>query len=294
MRSWTVAITTEVVYSPLRSAMPHSLVELFQSAEVNSFASSAVAIAALSEDQLRLMFEQQRKTAPCRGLHKPYFVGHDGKTTSGRATNRREEHLAIALWRAYRQCGFALPDGTRLFPLEYQLPLKSHRDRVNAGLGKADLFCVQSEGEPWIAEMKVHPMRGGRVDTPLKALLEALAYCAILDADMRHLSRESDDKKLVLLRTVSPLRPNLLILAPSEYWDLCGLTEERHCWRGAIQALSQRIELTFKIKVRFVRMDNCRWEITACGVPNLIEYPFDFAILIWPTRAHHIWPTFTR
>jgi len=24
------------------------------------------------------------------------------------------------------------------------------------------------------------------------------------------------------------------------------------------------------------------------------EEPDDFAILIWPTRAHHIWPTFTH
>lgn len=253
--------------------MPHSLVELFQSAEVNSFASSALAMVALSEGQLRLIFKQQRKTAPCRGLHKPYFVGHNGKTTSGSETNRREEHLAIAVWQAYRQTGFALPDGTRLFPIEYQLPLKSHRDQANAGLGKADLFCVQSEGEPWIAELKAHPKYGGRVDTPLKALLEALAYCAILDADLTNLSRESNEKKCMLLRTVRPLRPNLLILAPAPYWELCEREEERHCWREAIAALAQRIERAFKIKVRFVRMDNCQWGITESGVPNLIEHP---------------------
>ena len=259
--------------------MQHSLVGLFQSAEVNSFASSARAMGALSEDQLHRIFEQQRKTAPCRGFHKPYFVGHTGKTTSASETNRREEHLAIAVWQAYRQTGFALPDGTRLFPVEYQLPLKSHRDEANAGLGKADLFCAQSEGEPWIVEMKVHPKCGGRIDTPLKALLEALAYCALLDADMSNLSRESTEKKNMLLHTVRPLRPNLLILAPSPYWDLCEREEERHCWREAIQALSERIEQTFKIKVRFVRMDNCQWMITECGVPNLIEHPvFNWAI----------------
>jgi len=259
--------------------MRHSLVELFQSAEVNSFASSARAMGALSDDQLFILFEQQRKTAPCRGLYKHYFVGHNGKTTSSNATNRREEHLAIAVWQAYRQTGFALPDGTRLFPVEYQLPLKSHRNPANAGIGKADLLCVQSEGEPWIAEMKTHPKQGERVEPPLKALLEALAYCAILDADMNNLSRESDDKERVLLRTVSALRPNLLILAPSGYWDLCELAEKRHRWREEIQVLRQRIERVFKIKVRFVRMDNCKWGITECGMPNLIEHPlFNWAI----------------
>jgi len=234
---------------------------------------------ALSEDQLFLLFEQQRKTAPCRGLHKQYFVGHNGKTTSGNATNRREEHLAIAVWQAYRQTGFALPDGTWLFPVEYQLPLKSHRNRANAGIGKTDLLCVQSEGDPWIVEMKAQPKCGGHVDTPLKALLEALTYCALLDADMTNLCRESNEKKGMLLRTVLPLRPNLLILAPSEYWDSCDLAEDRHCWREGFQALCHRIERTLKIKARFVRMDDCKWEMPGCGVPHLIGQPsFNWAI----------------
>jgi hypothetical protein len=259
--------------------MPNPLVELFQSAEVNSFASTASAIAALSQDELLFRFDQQRKAAPHRGLYRPYFVGHDGRTTSGRATNRREEHLAIALWRAYRQSGFALPDGTMLFPIEYQLPLKSRRNKLNAGIGKVDLLCVESKGEPWITEIKARPLANGHVETPLKALLEAFAYCAILDANVRDLSRESDDKKRMLLRAVSPLRPNLLIVAPSEYWDLCAIAEARHCWREPLQTISRRIELALKIKARFVRMDNCRWEMTASGMPRLIEAPvFNWAI----------------
>ena len=259
--------------------MPHPLVELFRSTEVNNFASSALAASALSEDELLLRFEQQRKAAPCRGLYRPYFGRHTGKTTSGLATNRREEHLAIALWIAFRASGFALPDGTLLFPIDYQLPLKSHRDKANALLGKVDLLCAESEGEPWISELKIQSASNGPVDTPLKALLEALAYCATLDADMRHLSRESDGKKRTLLHVVSPMRPNLLILAPSEYWDSCERAEDSHCWREPLQALGQRIELTLRIKVRFVRMDNCRWEMTASGMPRLSEsLSFNWAI----------------
>jgi hypothetical protein len=90
----------------------------------------AVAASTLSE-ALLLRFEQQRKAAPCRGLPRSYFVGHTGKTTSGASTNRREEHLAIALWVAYRESVFAMPDGATLFPVDYQLPLKSHRDEAN-------------------------------------------------------------------------------------------------------------------------------------------------------------------
>lgn len=259
--------------------MPHTLVELFQSAKVNSFVSSSVEAAALSEDELLLRFDQQSKAAPRRGLHRSYFVGHSGKTTSGQATNRREEHLAIALWSAYRESGFTLPDSMILFPVDYQLPLKSHRNEANTGLGKVDLFCAESGGEPWITEVKVNPVGSARVDTPLKALLEALAYCAILDPDMRNLSRESDDKKLTLLHTVAPLRPNLLILAPAEYWDMCDLVDGRHCGKEPLQALAQRILATLQIKVRFVRMENCRWEMPTSGVPHLIEPPvFRWAI----------------
>lgn len=259
--------------------MPHPLVELFRSAEVNSFASSALAASALSEDELLLRFEQQRKGAPYRGLHRPYFRRHTGKTTSGLATNRREEHLAIALWSAYRGTGFALPDGTILFPVDYQLPLKSRRDEANALLGKVDLFCGEAEGEPWISEVKIHSARNGRVDTPLKALLEALAYCATLDADMRCVSRESDDKKRTLLHVVRPIRPNLLILAPSEYWDVCDRAETSHRWKKPLRALVQRIELALRVKVRFVRMDNCRWEMLISGMPRLIGSPvFNWAI----------------
>jgi hypothetical protein len=261
------------IASAAESLSRHPLVEAFQAAEINSFASLPIAASALSEDELLLRFEQQRKAAPYRGLHRSYFVGHTGRTTSGASTNRREEHLAIALWAAYRQSGFALPDRTVLFPVDYQLPLKSHRDEANAGLGKVDLFCVDAVGEPWIAELKIHSEGNGRVDTPLKALLEALAYCATLDPDMRYLSRESDDKKRMLLHVVSPARPNLLVLAPAEYWDSCDLAGSRHCWREQLQALRQRIEFAIKIRIQFVRIDNCRWEMTPVGVPHLIEPP---------------------
>jgi hypothetical protein len=254
----------------------HPFVELFQSPEVNRFASLKRIASALSDGEIQRKFDQHGKAAPNRGLYREYFVGHTGKTTSGASTNRREEQLAIAVWLAYRESGFELPDGTILFPVEYQLPLKSHRDEANVGLGKVDLFCVESGGDPWITELKI---QNGRLDTPLKAVLEALAYCATLAPDMRFLSRESNDRKQTLLHIASPMPPNLLVLAPAEYWDVCNLEEGRNSWREALQDLGRRIEETLKIKVRFVRMENCRWEMTATGMPRVIESPvFKWAI----------------
>jgi hypothetical protein len=89
------------------------------------------------------------------------------------------------------------------------------------------------------------------VDTPLKAMLEALAYCATLDREMRDLSHESDDKKGTLLHVVCPTRPNLLVLAPAEYWDLCDLAGSCRSWREPLQAVCRRIELALKIRVHF-------------------------------------------
>jgi hypothetical protein len=254
----------------------HLLTDLFKSPDVNIFASLAKAASSLSDTELLLRFGEQAKNAPLRGEYrdKPYFKGHTGRTTSGLSTNRREEHLAIALWRAYRDAGFALPDGKVLFPVDYQVPLKSHLDEANAGLGKVDLLSVDTEGEPWICELKVHSADKKSAETPLKALLEALAYCATLYADMRNLSRESDDKKRMLRHSFSPMRPNLLVMAPSEYWDLCDLEESGYPWRKPLQALSRRVEVAFKIKVGFVRMDNCLWQMNEnTRMPSLIGTP---------------------
>lgn len=238
----------------------HPLVELFRRQDVNSFAGLASVVSELTGEELTERFAEQVRMAPRRGLYKKYFCGHNGETTSGAATNRREEHLAIALWLAYRDVGFVLPDGTRLFPVDYQFPLKSHRDYSNAGIGKVDVFCADDGGQPWIIELKVHPASGGRrIETPLKALLEALAYCAIVDADVRYISRESYDKREALGRVVGISRPNLMGLAPAEYWALCHQYEARHSWQHRLTEFHRRLERTFGIQVRFVELRDCCW-----------------------------------
>lgn len=253
----------------------HSLVELFRSAKVNRLSDISATAAELSEDQLLCLFEQQKQTAP-RRKSRSYFVGHTGRTTSGNETNRREEHLAIALWSAYRRSGLPLPDGIILFPLDYQLPLKASRDKANLGVGKVDLFCVDAEGEPWVAELKVPSEATSRADSPIKAVLEALAYCAILDPNMEKLSY--DNIKVMgkmgdLHHAVRPTRPNLLILAPSEYWDALDHARSDYLWRDPVLALCRRIELALKIRVRLVSMDNCQWEMPTSGYPRLVKHP---------------------
>jgi len=253
----------------------HPLVELFGSAAVNSFSSTAKAFSHLTTEFLRSIYDDQVKASPRRGTYRQYFVAHSGKTTSGRSTNRREEHLAIALWVAYREGGFTLPDGERLYPLDYQLPLKSHRNELNAGIGKVDLFCVDDHRRPWIVELKI---RTSGVDTPLKAALEALAYCAILEADLQSLSNESLSKKDKLGRTVAVLKPNLLVLAPAEYWAVCDGYEDPYPWRQNLRNFSDCIQDGLGIQVRFVKIRDCAWHAPD-GRPTLTTSPtFEWAI----------------
>jgi hypothetical protein len=255
------------------ATIDHPLVSLFKSSAVNDFSLSTAMVAALTEEEILRLFMAQSRTAPFRAMDRGYFVGHSGKTTSGASTNRREEHLGIALWHAFRDSAFELPDGTKLYSVDYQVPLKARRDPANAGLGKVDLLCVDANDAAWVCELKIRSLRTTKVDTPFKACLQALAYCAILDPDMRLLSRESDDKKKALRHVVSPARPNLLILAPQDYWDMCHLQESQHPWMKPLKDLKERIEAALRIKVRFVSMRDCAWSMTPRGTSVLLKTP---------------------
>lgn len=117
-------------------------------------------------------------TAPRRHDQKRvYFVGHGGVPTSGSHTNRIEEHLAIALVNDHPE--WTIPDGYRVDLLDYQVPLKALRS--DPGIGKIDIFGLSSGDLPVIVELKV--LGKGRADTPLRALLEALSYGAIVGAN---------------------------------------------------------------------------------------------------------------
>ena len=235
---------------------------MFHRKEFNCFPTAGPASAALAALDLGALFEQQRIAAPRRGDIARYLVGHTGITTSGLETNRREEHLAIALWIRYRSLGWLMPDGTRLYPIDYQLPLKSHRDQANAGVGKVDLFALSDTGQPSVIELKVHPAHGRRTETPLKALLEGLAYSAILDANREALCAECR----LASHAVKPSRPQVIVLAPAEYWAICANYEARFPWRRQLTALRRRIEETIGIQTRFVSIEACRWSPPAAGL----------------------------
>ncbi len=255
--------------------MQQPLVELFGRKDVCRFPAVASAVESILAENMAALFEKQRDSAPRRGDRKSYFMRHDGCTTSGLPSNRREEHLAIALWRRYRTDGFALQDGLRLFPLDYQFPLKSHNNSDNQGIGKVDLLCASDAGQPWVIELKVHPSNVRRSpETPLKALLEALAYTAILDANLECICAQCRVNFPSLSSPMRPRRPHLMVLAPSEYWTRCESYEKDYPARAQVTALRRRIRQTVGVASRFVSMSGCCWNppCDGCG-PMLMGEP---------------------
>ena len=160
-------------------------------------------------------YHRVRESAPHRHMRdKRYFVGHSGKTSSGGSSNRREEHLAVALWNASQEgAPLILPDGRQLNLLDYQLPLKAKRDDV--GVGKVDLFSVIDGAQSCVIELKIQPSGTGYGDTPLRGFLEALAYCAIVEANAADIAMEASENFHLKL---TGNRPTLIVMAPEEYW----------------------------------------------------------------------------
>ena len=150
--------------------------------------------------------------APKRPPARPYLGGRTGFPNTEGATNRREEHFAIAMVNA--QQSWTLPDGQALELLDYQVPLKARR--ADREIGKIDMFGLTEHGRPVVAELKVISHSGGPSDPPPVALLEGLRYAAILEAN---LARIADELRKRFGREMIPERPDILILGEAEWWS---------------------------------------------------------------------------
>lgn len=164
--------------------------------------------------------------APKRPHGRPYLGGRTGYPDTEGATNRREEHFAIAMVNA--QQGWTLPDGTALELLDYQVPLKARR--ADREIGKIDIFGLSEHGRPVVVELKVIGHSGGPSDPPPVALLEGLRYAAILEANLERIAeelRKSFGRQMVLER------PDVVILGEADWWSR---------WLGANDAAKSALD----------------------------------------------------
>ena len=175
--------------------------------------SGSTQIALVSElltADVRGMFDAERRCAPRRGDRgKSYLQDHNGIPSTGATTNRGEEHLAIALFNSFglRSDGLAVGRTGRITLAEYQVPLKA---RQSDGLGKVDLLGLDEQGHICVIELKVAESN----EPPVRAVLEALSYTAILAANLDALVREFAHRGVVARNAV----PRVVVWAPEGYW----------------------------------------------------------------------------
>jgi hypothetical protein len=120
--------------------VPLDLLKLYKSPETNRYSTFGDFADLLVPADLVAAYRHTRSSAPRRhDRDKSYFVDHSERTNRAEKSNRVEEHLALALWRAARTAApITLPDGRALEVLDYQMPLKARQK--DKGVGKVDLF----------------------------------------------------------------------------------------------------------------------------------------------------------
>lgn len=204
-----------------------SLVDLYNYPPVNSVSKFSGVIQELDVADLVQKYKSLLEIAPRRHERgKEYFVGHELFLGGKKKSNRKEEHLAGAL---FNECQngkrFLLPDKRKLKFIDYQFPLKARQN--DKGFGKVDLIGVINDEIPCVIELKVDQKGGGKADTPLRALLEGLAYCALVESNKKEIWKEAQEKFGFEFK--GP-RPHLMILAPVGYWSYFFNTSSAGDW----------------------------------------------------------------
>jgi hypothetical protein len=210
-----------------------------QVVQVSGFVQAALE---LDGNELAEEYEALKRSAPRRhAAGRRYFVRHTSVAgTTG--SNRAEEHLAADLMSRSPITTYRGP----LELLDFQFPLKAYRS--DQGLGKVDLLGLLNSLV--IVELKVIRPGGGG-DTPLGALLEALAYAAVVEANHDDIAGEMAE----LGWPIPVGRPDVLVLGPGTYWDRWDNSRACEGWREALDTVSAELRDAVGIDFLFGRLD---------------------------------------
>lgn len=230
------------------------LLALYRDPKVNQVSTFGALAAELDPNSLASGYRRVLDAAPRRRLSgKSYFVEHSGIEGRADESNRREEHLALALFEAFgvQSDGPAMSigDGRWLRFLDYQTPLKARR--TDNKIGKVDLFGVTDEGRPTVVELKVHPEGRGLGNTPLLAYLEALAYCAIVEANAVDIAKDAEAKFGLRLTSGGPA---LVVMAPDEYWMRYLSRPRSGSWWPRLKSLAADTGMRLGLETHFLAL----------------------------------------
>ena len=244
------------------SKPPVDLLELYKSPEVSRISTFGDVAGQLDARRLVAAYVRVRNSAPRRhDRKKSYFVDHAGLTMRSDNSNRREEHLALAIWGA-SQTGapMVLPNDETLEILDYQMPLKARRS--DKGVGKVDLFGLIDGCRSTVIELKVRPTTGGYGDTPLRAYLEALAYCAIVEANSCEIASEASTR---FNKSIDGRSPGLVVMAPQDYWAGYAEHPKSGQWWTILSNLAAKSDSLLGLETHFLSLQNATFEMGSKG-----------------------------
>jgi hypothetical protein len=217
-----------------------------------------LAIASVDPAAVCAEYAGLQECAPRRSAAgKLFFVGHTGLVPAAGMSNRKEEHLAIALINLKRR--WPRPGGGWSSLLDYQVPLKARQ--ADARIGKIDLLGVTDQGRLVIIELKVDGPGGGRSDSPIAALMEGLRYAAVVQAELTAIASEAE-RCFGTKIAMSP--PIVQLLAPRAWWCAWLNLKPAGDWAPALHALATEVQTCTGVTI----------ECMACDDGN-VTYGFD-------------------
>jgi hypothetical protein len=144
--------------------------------------------------------------------------------------------------------------------LDYQVPLKARQG--DARVGKVDIVAATASGSIAVTELKVTTSTS-RGDTPLRALIESLVYCSIVEASSEDISAEIANRFGI---HTTPGRPHLVVMGPTSYWSTWPTDAV-----AAIYALSDRIAEALNMRLWFVDLGDIDVQMGRDGTkPQLV------------------------
>ena len=254
----------------------HPLIELANDASVKTVGTFREAADALDGAKLAEMYRQEKETAAeeaATGGEIVHFLEHDGGIEGDIAVDDKELAIALRNQCDLDQVTLKLLDGvppadpdnvddegtpaTEVSVLDYAVPttmLKPRkikaRHRVISAL---DLVGVTSTDRLAVLRCRVMPPKSTKGDTPLRALLEGLAQCAVADAWRSTLTSQIQEK---FERNVGSQPPVLLVLANNRYWEIYRRRSLKSAgaWMAAMKRLGSEVEQALNIPVTFASL----------------------------------------
>jgi hypothetical protein len=206
-------------------------------AQVSGYVDACYSLDAVT---IRDEYRSRVESAPTRT--QPYIVDHDisGRTSE---STRLEELLAHRMF--LEQTALLIAGWPPVRIVDFQTPLKA---KQSDPYGKVDLLGVGDELT--LIELKV--LRGERdADTPLNALLEAVGYCAVVEANRIQIVDELRDRGY----TVSSGGLAALVLAPEDCWARWDRTRTKPPWRDALNKAADVVTEATGLRVGFGSFD---------------------------------------